>query len=496
MNTGLSKSKYVTFCNCPKALWLRTYKPDVEVKDSGVESRFETGNKVGDLAMQYFGDFVEVTTIDDNGKLDLTTMIKKTQDEITKDTPVICEASFAYDGNYCAVDILKKNEDGYDIYEVKSSTKIEKDVYYKDIAYQKWLLEKCGLKINNVYLMNINNEYIFDGTLNIQELFKTTLLNKEVEEYYKVVDKNVADAKKILSNNSEPKCPVGEYCFSPYKCGFFKYCTGGLEYPNVFDLFTSSKAIKYYNDEIKTYNQLKDEKLTDNQKKELEAELYDKEFIDKQNIKKFLDSLKYPLYFLDFETMQLVIPEFVGTHPYQQIAFQYSLHILDKPNGTLTHKEYLGESGKNPMEGLAKQLCEDITEDSTVLVYNDVFEKGRLKDMAGLFPAYSERLLKIRENILDLMVPFRSKHYYTKDMQVSYSIKYVLPALFPNDPTLDYHNLEGDVHNGGEAMDLFPKIKDMSKEDQEKARKDLLKYCELDTYAMVKVLEKLYEVVE
>lgn len=198
MNTGLSKSKYVTFCNCPKALWFRTYKPEVEVKDSGVESRFETGNKVGDLAMQYFGDFVEVTTIDDNGKLDLTAMIKKTQDESAKGTPVICEASFAFDGNYCAVDILKKNEDGYDIYEVKSSTKIEKDVYYKNIAYQKWLIEKCGLKINNVYLMNINNEYIFDGTLNIQEFFKTTLLNKEVEEYYKVVDKKERIGSRVI----------------------------------------------------------------------------------------------------------------------------------------------------------------------------------------------------------------------------------------------------------------------------------------------------------
>ena len=99
MNIGLSKSKYVTFCTCPKALWLRTYKPEYEVKDAGVESRFEAGNEVGDLAMKYFGNFVEVTTLDANGKLDLTAMIKKTQDEIAKGTEVICEASFTHNGN-------------------------------------------------------------------------------------------------------------------------------------------------------------------------------------------------------------------------------------------------------------------------------------------------------------------------------------------------------------------------------------------------------------
>lgn len=116
MGIGLSKSKYVTFCTCPKALWLKTYKPELEVKDTGVESRFEIGNEVGDLAMKYFGSFVEVTTLDANGKLDLTAMIKKTQDEIAKGMDVICEASFTYNGNYCAIDILKKNGKAYDIY--------------------------------------------------------------------------------------------------------------------------------------------------------------------------------------------------------------------------------------------------------------------------------------------------------------------------------------------------------------------------------------------
>ena len=118
------------------------------------------------------------------------------------------------------------------------------------------------------------------------------------------------------------------------------------------------------------------------------------------------------------------------------------------------------------------------------------FEKGRIKSLAALYPDLSEHLMNIHDNIVDLMVPFQKKHYYCREMQGSYSIKYVLPALFPDDPALDYHNLEG-VHHGGEAMDTFARMADMDPDELEKWRGYLLKYCELDTYAMVKIWEKL-----
>ena len=209
MGKGLSKSKYVTFCTCPKALWLKTYKPDEEAIDEGVKDRFETGNQVGDLAMKYFGKFVEVTTTDDSGNLDLAAMIKKTKDEIAKGTKVICEASFTYGGNYCAVDILKKNKSGYDIYEVKSSTSADKEVYFEDVAYQKWLLEKCGLVINDVYLMHINNQYVMEDTLDVKQLFIAEKLNDDIKPYYDEVKNDVANAKKILESKKEPSCLLG-----------------------------------------------------------------------------------------------------------------------------------------------------------------------------------------------------------------------------------------------------------------------------------------------
>ena len=146
------------------------------------------------------------------------------------------------------------------------------------------------------------------------------------------------------------------------------------------------------------------------------------------------------------------------------------------------------------MREVAEQLCKDIPMDVMVMVYNDVFEKSRLKEMAKAFPDLSNHLLAIRENIVDLLAPFRDGAYYRPAMGGSFSIKKVLPALFPDDPTLDYHNLPGQVHNGGEAMDIFPKMRDMTPEEEAQTRKDLLQYCELDTWSMVVILQKLYEV--
>jgi hypothetical protein len=191
--------------------------------------------------------------------------------------------------------------------------------------------------------------------------------------------------------------------------------------------------------------------------------------------------------------MQPIIPEFAGTKPYAQIPFQYSLHYLETPDGELKHTEFLGISGEDPRRALAEQLCRDIPMNVCTLAYNKGFECGRIKELAEYFPDLAEHLLNIADNIQDLIIPFRAGHYYNRAMGGSFSIKSVLPAIYPDDPSLDYHNLEG-VHNGGEAMDLFPRIKDLPIDEQITARHNLLKYCELDTYAMVKVWEELVRV--
>ena len=496
----LSKSKYCAFVQCPRNLWLKTYKPELATPDTSIEARMEAGNEIGDLAMQLFGDFVEVTARKDDGKMDLSKMISTTNDLLLRKCPVICEASFSYNGNYCAVDILKYEKGGYAIYEVKSSTHANQ-IYAVDIAYQKYVLEHCGINVTGTYLVCINNDYVFDGTLKLDELFQIIDLSSEVAEEYKHVEGNVLAANDIMNDPVEPLYGLSENCHKPYHCAFWEHCSSHLPTPSVFDLygtgFNFKKKLQYYKNGVCTFEELSTD--TDVMEKHIQSlqinhQIKDLEtHIDKKGIREFLDTLWYPLYFLDFETMQLPIPKYVGTKPYAQIPFQYSLHYIESEGGELKHKEFLGVSGEDPRRAIAERLCEDIPKDACVVIYNKTFEPARFRELAEYFPDLAEHLLTVRENIRDLLDPFRKGYYYNRAMGGSFSIKVVLPAIFPNDPALDYHNLEG-IHNGGEAMETFPKIKDMPPEEQEIVRKNLLKYCELDTYATVKIWEELVRV--
>ena len=431
-------------------------------------------------------------------KLDIPTMLAKTAEEIANGTEIICEAAFETDGLYCAVDILKKSEFGWDIYEVKSSTHDDELVYMADIAYQKYVLKQCGVNVTGTYLVCLNNEYVFDGTLDIQQLFKITDVAPAVFIEESRIEPIIAEAKNVLACSEEPDIDLSMSCNKPYPCSFWKYCSRHIPNPSVFNLYRMpfKKKLEYYEEGLLTYEDLQrlNKISNDKQLRQIQHFLVDKgTYVEKENIQRFLDTLSYPIYFLDFETMQPVIPIYVGTKPYAQIPFQYSLHYIENEGGELKHKEFLAESGTDPRRALAEQLCADIPMGVCVTAYNKAFECTRLKELAALYPDLADHLLNIEANIVDLLVPFQSGYYYNRAMGGSFSIKSVLPAIFPNDPELDYHNLEG-VHNGSEAMMLFPKIKDMPVEEQKIARENLLKYCELDTFAMVKVWQELVRV--
>ena len=155
----LSKSKYCAFSQCPKRLWLQTYKPELSEENAALDARMEAGHEVGDLAKGLFGDFIEVTARKEDGRLDISRMIAHTQQLVAENYPVICEAAFSYEGNYCAVDILRRENGGYAIYEVKSATH-EAEIYGIDIAYQKYVLEQCGITVTGTYLVCINSDYV------------------------------------------------------------------------------------------------------------------------------------------------------------------------------------------------------------------------------------------------------------------------------------------------------------------------------------------------
>ncbi len=491
----LSKSKFQSFLKCPKCLWLHKYKK--EYADFGnMQDIMDQGNVIGDLAMGLFGDFTEVTVLKEDGTPDISKMIERTNELLASGESVICEASFSYNGCYCAVDILRKENGGYTIYEVKSSTAV-KDTYITDLAYQKYVLTNCGIKVTDTYLVCINSDYVFDGTLDLMKLFKINHLTDEVNCYYPYVEDDTLHAKNVLATKDEIDTIYNANCKG---CEFYGYCTKDLPHPNVFDLygigFSFKKMVELYNEgKVSFSDLLGDKRIKGIRAMQINHELNDLgDEVNKKEVKRFLDTLTYPMYFLDFETMQLAVPEFIGTKPFAQIPFQYSLHYIENEGGELKHKEFLAESGTDPRRAIAESLCRDIPRDVCVIAYNKSFECGRIRELADTFCDLSDHLLNIENNIVDLIEPFRGGHYYNKNMGGSFSIKSVLPALFPSDPTLDYHNLEG-VHNGGEAMTIFPKIKDMSPSEREKARRSLLEYCKLDTYAMVKVYEKLKEVI-
>lgn len=492
----LSKSRYTQFRCCEKALWLGVFKPEEAVITDAQQEIFRKGSEVGDLAMGLLGDFEEMTAILPDGNLDLKTMIDRTNDAIARGVANICEAAFSYKDNYCAVDILHKVNGGYEIYEVKSSTSEDKEIYGWDIAYQKYVLTGCGLNITGTFLVCIDNGYVRQGEIEIDKLFQIIDLKEAVEAEYVNVAANVKKAGNVLCGD-EPEKALSSSCKSPYPCVFMEYCTKDFPKPSVLDLYGMwwKKKIEHYYAGRVSFDDVRGIKLTDIQQMQVECTLNGTAHIDKDGIRDFLDTLTYPLYHLDFESIQPAIPQYDGTRPYQQIPTQYSLHIQDRLCGKLIHKEFLAPSRGNPLRPIAEALCRDIPSDVCVLAYNRTFECARLGELADMFPDLADHLLAIKNNVRDLLIPFQSGYYYLPAMGGSFSIKSVLPALFPNEPQLDYHSLDELCQNGGDAMNLFPRLKDMVAADEAKARRALLDYCCLDTLAMVKVLEKLYEAI-
>lgn len=486
---NLSKSKYCNGLQCKKMLWLYKNKP-TEKEEVNNQSVFDNGNDVHEVARKILGEEINIPFNED-----LTQMIKDTEEVMKQEKVIITEASFSYENNFCSVDILKKEGNTYEIYEVKSSTEL-KDVYVDDVSYQYFVLTSLGLKVEKCYVVILNNRYVRKGKLDLNQLFKKIDVTDEVVSKQAQVKQMIKDMNKYMEQKKEPKDDIGIHCFKPYKCPFFKYCTRHLPESNIFEIneINVNEKLKLYVEGIVSLEDLLKEDISNEAKQHIEYELYDKEdYIDKKSIKEFLNTLSEPLYFLDFETFALPIPKYDGTRPYQQVPFQYSLHYIEE--GKLYHKEFLAESGVDPRKLIAESLVRDIPKNVPVLAYYMSFEKGRIKELAETFPDLKDHLMSIHDNIKDLIVPFKNRSYYAKGMHGSASIKYVLPAMFPNDESLNYKNLEL-VHNGDEAMNIYARLGEYPKEEKEYIRERLLKYCEFDTYAMVKIYEKLKQIVK
>jgi hypothetical protein len=285
-----------------------------------------------------------------------------------------------------------------------------------------------------------------------------------------------------------PAIEIGEYCTNPYDCDFRGYCWQHIPKQTVFSIKGRGlRKFDLYYQGIINLQDVPDGLLSYEQKIQKMVDLAKTEFINPEKIKKFLSTLWYPLYFLDFETFMSPIPIFGGTRPYQHVPFQYSLHYLENENEHLQHWEFLAAPNTDPRKELLEKLISEILDNACVLAYHKSFEIGRLKDLAEWYPEHREKIETIISNMRDLADPFRQKDYYCYQMEGSYSLKAVLPALVYE---LSYNGMA--ISDGNMAMDAYYKMcKETDDTEVEKIRKEVLEYCRLDTLAMVKILEKL-----
>ena len=357
-----------------------------------------------------------------------------------------------------------------------------------------------GLNVKKASIVYINNEYVRGKELDITQLFNIEDVSDIARQKQNEIQTNIEMINSFMDEygkDNEPDRDLGLHCFNPYLCDFWNYCTRDLPKPNVFDVggMWKSKKIEKYSEGKVSFEDLENEKLNPKYLEQIDFELNGREpKINRSAIKDLLDSLIYPLYFIDYESCQYAIPEYEGTKPYQQIPFQYSLHIKMDEDTPMEHREFLAEADDdNLIRTFAESMIGDMPDNGSVIVYNKGFEASRNKEIGEMYPDLKEDMERFNSNIVDLMVPFRSRDYYTREMEGSYSIKKVLPALYPDDPELDYGNLNL-VHKGDEASQAFLSLRNMAPKEREKTREALLRYCELDTYAMVKIWEKFREV--
>jgi len=482
----LTKSKYLAALQCSKLLWtLVNDKDKIPKPDASQQKIFDTGTAIGVLATSLFPEGIKVS---ENGFMENINSTK----ELIKENKPLFEAGFMVDGLFSRADILVPNEDGsWDIIEVKSSTEV-KDVNIHDVSFQKLVYEKSGLKIRNCFLMFINNEYVKQGAVEPERLFKQEDITSQVVEFSVDIENRIADMKKIV-DGEKPSVDIHPDCSKPYECALIDDCWGFLPKNSVFSLTRGGKrSWSLYKDNILNIRDIPGTfKLSDKQQIQRDCEASGKPFIHKEAIRQFVRTLQYPIYFFDFETINPCIPLYEGMSPYKKIPFQYSLHIQEKPEGKLKHISFLANEKEDPRKSILESMQEHLGDTGTILAWNQGFEMGVIKELIAYYPEYQEWGLKILERFNDLIIPFRNFYYYNPIQEGSSSLKKVLPAL----TKLSYDDLE--IGNGGDASTSYELIclGDLPAEEVEKIRKDLEIYCELDTFAEVEILKKLRKLV-
>lgn len=496
IQNSLSKSDYLKAIQCKKSLWLVKNRSDLKpILDDKTKAKFEAGEEINNLAREYFSGGVKAA----ESFFDIAKAVDSTNALIAQNHSVIFEATaiIKEDNCHARIDILRKNQNSgqnpssWDLIEVKGSTSI-KESHLEDLSFQYHVFSKSGFKIDRCLLMLLDSEYKRDGELDINKLFKIGDVTDAVLEKQSEIESNKADFLKVLESKSEPKVKIGAHCFEKAnnypECDFKEHCWREIPNYSIFDVCTRKKTAEKIIDQIDSYR-VEDLNIADFPKgiKEIDVRSYqqNKTHVDQEKLKQWLDKLKYPLFFLDYESFQSPIPLFNNSSPYQQIPFQFSLHVQESEGGELKHFEFLHQDRSDPRESFIKELIKLCEGEGNVISYYKSFEETRNKELAADFPNYASAILNINERMVDLYKPFSDRLIYSPKQQGSASIKNVLPA-FTN---LNYQGME--IANGSEAMGIYLDFIKGKKVDEAKMKNDLLSYCKMDTYAMVELMRVL-----
>ena len=482
----ISKSKFLWGLQCPKLLWhAYTAKHLIPEPDVAQQAIYDQGHEVGALAKQLYPDGVEVG----ENVTDLDETLRLTTEALKLRRPLF-EAAFAANGGYCRVDVLVPvRRDEWDIIEVKSTTSV-KEVHLHDLAFQSWVLASAGLRVNGCHLLHINNAYVRHGPVQPKQFFHQANLTEQVNEARWGVDDVVSNMAKVIRLPAAPSdITIGPHCDKPYTCPLHDLCWSFLPKENVFTLCRGGKkSFRLLDEGIQSLSEVPDDyPLSRIQEIQRTAARTGEPHVDRAALKRLLATLEYPLHFLDFETFATAIPLFDGIGPFEQVPFQFSLHIQREPGGRLDHQMFLAQGRNDPRCEFMRELKTVIGSQGSVIVYNAQFEEGILDACAKAVPEFAPWVADIKDRVVDLMEPFKAFAYYHPAQLGSYSIKAVLPAL----TGCGYEHLA--IQEGGTASLEFLRVTfgDVPDEERQRVRRQLEAYCGLDTEGMVWIIEAL-----
>ena len=483
----ISKSRYMAGVQCLKRLYLLVHQPELgNGKTAADFALMDQGRQVGKLAQGLFPGGIEVRTGDPQEA------IRVTQDLIENpDVPAIFEAAFEQDRVFVRVDILHRRRDGrWRLIEVKSSASM-KDEHSQDVAIQYRVGTKCGLDVASCHLATVNRQYTFPGgDIDPWRFFRIRNVTRRVQNLQPTLVFQLRSEFRVLAMSEAPDLPTGKHCSTPMLCEFYDQCNSPRPDAHIgFLPYIHASAIEELEGlGVESIRDIPDDfQLTEIQRRAATCVQTGQPWFDKESLKTEIGALKYPLFFMDFETVNPCLPRFVGMHPYDHICFQYSVHVLRGPGAATEHFEFLTKDRNDPRREFIASLCDVLGECGSIVVYNAAFESQRLSELAARLPEFAERIKGIQARLWDLLPLIRNNVYHPA-FAGSYSLKSVLPALVPE---MSYGGME--VANGQDAGLAWESLlRDAGDQaERERLRKALLDYCRQDTLALVKILEKL-----